>query len=306
VTPPDDPRLDPRLAPLLAAGDDAAREAALQRLMEEHGSPMIAAMAARFRRSEPLSPEDADELTSLVSLRVVRRLHALAHGEGIASLEDYIATVAYHALYDLRREKHPERFRLKNRLRHLCTTDPRLTLSTIDGMLTCALSGAPGEKGAADDVVAVLEEKGAMPFDALVTLVAGRWDVREREGDAHEEPVAPEPDALASLQSREYMTALWREIADLPENQRVALLLNLRESGGRNALTLFLLLGVATADELAQALAMTVDELTALWEGLPFDDAQIASRGGWSRQQVISARQTARRRLARRMSTWKP
>jgi len=82
----------------------------------------------------------------------------------------------------------------------------------------------------------------------------------------------------------------------------MALLLNLRGSGSGSgsAIALLVLLGVTTFDALAAALAMTGEELAAIWGELPMDDLTIAGRLGVTRQQVINFRQSARKRLGRR------
>ena len=105
---------------------------------------------------------------------------------------------------------------------------------------------------------------------------------------------------LIRLQRREELASLWNEILLLPLPQRSALLLNLRGGGSGSAIALLVLLGVTTFDALAAALAMTGEELAAIWRELPMDDLTIAGRLGVTRQQVINFRQSARKRLDRR------
>jgi RNA polymerase sigma factor (sigma-70 family) len=106
---------------------------------------------------------------------------------------------------------------------------------------------------------------------------------------------------LERFERRELMARLWSEIAALRPLQRAALLLNLRDHHGGNALLLFLLLGIAGIDALASAAGMGADELVQLWNDLPLDDLTIAARLGVSRQQVINLRKSARERLSRRL-----
>jgi len=94
---------------------------------------------------------------------------------------------------------------------------------------------------------------------------------------------------------------LWREIAALPPRQRTALLLNLRDRDGLNALALFVLVGVTTIGDLASATGLTVERLWTIWDELPLDDLTIAGMLGVTRQQVINLRKSARERLARRV-----
>jgi len=127
---------------------------------------------------------------------------------------------------------------------------------------------------------------------------------RRRLTEAVAEPedlpdTAPTP--LVRLEQRADLQQLWREIQLLRPPQRAALLLNLRGDDGRNMVGLFVLIGVAAIDEIAEALAMPVEDLPSLWNDLPLDDLSIAARLGLTRQQVINLRRSARDRLLRRM-----
>jgi RNA polymerase sigma factor (sigma-70 family) len=109
------------------------------------------------------------------------------------------------------------------------------------------------------------------------------------------------PSQLERFERQEHMARLWSEIAILRPLQRAALLLNLRDHLGKNALLLFLLLAIADFDALAEAVGMGADELTQIWNDLPLDDLTIAARLGVTRQQVINLRKSARERLSRRL-----
>ena len=53
---------------------------------------------------------------------------------------------------------------------------------------------------------------------------------------------------------------------------------------------------------MAVVLAISEEELARIWNRMPLDDLAIAARLELTRQQVINLRQSARVRLARRMS----
>ena len=97
------------------------------------------------------------------------------------------------------------------------------------------------------------------------------------------------------------LETLWREVIALPVNQRVALLMNLRDPDGGAALHAIPATGVATRAQLAGLLDLTARDLDELWDELPLDDLTIGRRLGMTRQQVINLRKSARARLARRM-----
>src|SRR5258708_5400631 len=110
------------------------------------------------------------------------------------------------------------------------------------------------------------------------------------------------PSPLAALQSRQLMNILWDEIAQLPRNQRAALLLNLRDSESLDALALLSLSGVATTSQIADAIGIGVDQLMSLWKSLPLEDRVIGELLNVTRQQVINLRKSARERLRRRVA----
>lgn len=109
------------------------------------------------------------------------------------------------------------------------------------------------------------------------------------------------PDAFTENERRGYLQRLWNEIADLPTRQRAAVLLNMKDENGRGVIDLWLVVGVATAEEIAAVLEMSVERFAALWNDLPLEDNRIAEILGLTRQQIINLRKSARERLARRM-----
>ena len=320
---------DHALWPLIDARDDRSQEAAIEVLLVEDVRPVIASILQRFRRTEPsLRDEDLEEISSLAAERLIRRVRAAALFEehAIQVLANYLATLTYNALYDFRRHRYPERHRLKRNLRYLLTRDPAFALWETPECMVAGLSGWKGQPPQtaasltrftatpamrekvhpAEAVQAILKHIGhPLAFESLVDLVAELWDVRDVVVESGEELRDEHPDPLSSLEQREYLASLWSEIRELPGNQRTALLLNLRDSEGSNALTLFLLLNIAGAAEVARIAGLSEEELNEIWERLPLDDRAIADRLNVTRQQVINFRKSARERLARRMAKWK-
>ncbi len=147
---------------------------------------------------------------------------------------------------------------------------------------------------------------GFNALTALVSRLAGIRDAPESAGATGENPAEsvadPAPAAAERLELREHVALLWREIRELPERQRAALLLHLRTTHGA-ALWLIADLGVARFGELADCLAMEDGKLAEIRNRLPLEDAEIAGRLGLARQQIVNLRQAARQRLARRTST---
>jgi len=163
----------------------------------------------------------------------------------------------------------------------------------------------------ADQVKVLLAATGEpvdldLRVDGVSTLVgiATRRDVMSLPlGDESMHIADKTAPASERLAHREYLAVLWTEVRQLPANQRIAILLNLRDDDGAAALPLLPLLGVATIRAIADALDMPAADLARLWPSLPLDDETIAARIGLKRQQVINLRKSARQRLGRRMAS---
>jgi hypothetical protein len=112
----------------------------------------------------------------------------------------------------------------------------------------------------------------------------------------------PSVDIASTVERRFYLELLWKEICELPQRQRVALLLNLRDAQAGDALILFTLTGIASLRRIAEVIEMPAEQLVPIWNKLPLEDAAIATLLGITRQQVINLRKSARERLARRMA----
>jgi RNA polymerase sigma factor (sigma-70 family) len=156
--------------------------------------------------------------------------------------------------------------------------------------------------------------KSPVEIDDLVKWVADLCGIKDRGvavDTGEETPVnlselLPDTriDIELEFEQRSYLKALWSQICELPERQRSALLLNLKDAQGGCGIALFPLTETATFRQLAQALLMSVAELSELWSQLPLDDLRIAALLGITRQQVINLRKSARERLARRVKDY--
>ncbi|MFP5262416.1 MAG: hypothetical protein ACLGJB_10980 [Blastocatellia bacterium] len=106
------------------------------------------------------------------------------------------------------------------------------------------------------------------------------------------------------IDKQAYLKQLWKEICELPSEQRAALLLNLKDGEGSDITTALVSSGVTTISEMAEALALSVEVFLELWNKLPLSDEEIAARLGVRAQRVSSQRQSGRRRLSRRMDLY--
>jgi RNA polymerase sigma factor (sigma-70 family) len=332
--------LDPVLRDFVEAADPAEADERLAALLEERAVPLVRRIATHklksFARDDAAEVEDltAEALLALVSKLQSLRADPAAHP--IASFDDYAAAVVFHAFAHHLRLRHPERSRLKNRLRYALTRDRRLGLWPTPAGMACGLAawrpgppsaeagarldalGADAERlsrwtaragGSEKNAGSVLREVllalgGPVEFDHLVGTMAVRAGpaAAARGPDARTASVAdPSEPADVALDRRRAMERLWREIGALPVRQRVALLLGLRDGHGAGLLWVFPVVGVAGIPQIARALEMADGELAELWGRLPLADLEIAERLGCTRQQVINLRAAGRKRLSNRV-----
>lgn len=317
-------RLDPILHPLVSVRGER-REVFLERLLGERAERVVSRVIAQRIRSGRLGTlrdDERNDLHASALLRVLQRLREIGDPAAapIENFDNYVATVTIHACDDLLRERMPRRTLAKNRVRYILRIDRHFAQWTVGDEIVCGLHAWAGRETFAANVpverirhrsgdldvrrtLNAIFAAAAQPveLDALVTAAAELWQMVDRPA-AQLEPDALEQASTISreLENRQYLGRLWDEIRALNRPQRVALLLNLRDENGP-ATDLFPMLGVATIEEIAEAVEVPIAEFRALWRTLPLDDLRLASLLGITRQQVINLRKSARERLRRRM-----
>jgi DNA-directed RNA polymerase specialized sigma24 family protein len=339
--------LDPALRGFVEAPDDGQAERCLAALLDEQAAPLMRRIAARKLRAyaggagHTVSMADLDDIIGDALLALLSRLQSLRadpDSDPIASFDDYTATVTYNTFAQYLRRRHPERSRLKNRLRYVLTRDGRFGLwQTPEGLVCGLASESPRPASAAatetmdrmaaepqewlrwtarrqeasDDPAAITAAVlraigGPVEFDRLVGTIAALC-VDPRKGIAQDPsgplPDRPSPSADVALDQRRFTERLWGEICGLPLRQRVALLLNLCDRRAGGVLWVLPLTGVASIRGIARALEIPDLEMAELWNRLPLDDLAIADRLACTRQQVINLRSAARKRLAHRLAS---
>jgi len=259
----------------------------------------------------------------------------------ITDVRGMSAVIAHRTCSRWMRRQFPERHAFKNRLQYLLThqrgfalwqdedrglvagfaawqgqkkvvTAARLgQLSDDERLLAHIRTLKSGRQQALGDALAAIFNRlgGPVEFDELVSALATLLQVRDQpiESIAENEDAiafratAGEPDPAWQVEKRIFLQRLWEELQQLPLNQRAALLLNLKDAEGRGCVALFPATGVANLRQLADALEMSADSFSRLWNELPLEDAKIAEFLGLTRQQVINARKSGRERLTRRL-----
>ena len=285
--------------------------------------------------------EEADDIHQEVILQLVTQLQRFRRtpsGHPITDVRGMAAVIAHRTCARWMRRQFPERHALKNRLHYLLTRQRGFALWQDDGgKLTAGFAVWQQQKTPlrttrnlsdieklpthiralksvkpqelAEMLASIFNYLGGrIEFDELVSGVAALQGISEQpiesltdDDDAAFEPAAAEPDPAWRTEKKFFLQRLWEELQLLPLNQRAALLLNLKDSSGFGAITLFPATGIATVRQLAAALEISPEDLAALWDQLPIEDARIAELTGLTRQQVINARKSGRERLARRL-----
>jgi len=316
------------------AGDTP--EGLLDTLLTDCAQPILHRVV-RSRLGSLYTPVDAAELAGEAMVELLGRLRALRErGAPAADLpfDALAAGVAANTVHRFFARRFPERNRLRKRLRYVIETGGRFRLWTgADGAAICGLAGSPSNEGPLVDAAGIqraidrLRKRPlpahplaplvleilrtlARPIDLsrLTTLVADLTGIEEPSwvqavfGDEEDNaglPADPAPSAALRLEVRQRLERLWPEVLLLPTRHRQALLLSSRAPDGA-ALWLAVDLGIASFAEVAGALEISPQALSELWNRLPLEDLEIATRLGLDRQQVINLRCTARERLVRR------
>lgn len=285
-----------------------------------------------------LDNQDALEIDCAIQVELIVALRRMQReGEPcINNFQGYVAAITFNACHDYLRRKYPRRHSLQNKLRYLLRQHPDFSIWEIDGAMYCGLTAwrfqrrapasygylkldsANGELRALHLTVLVCElfrqVDGPIELKELVSAVAQLKEIKDerleiKRGPEEEEQAShceslrdsASVNPLLETERRLYLRQLWSEICQLPQRQRAALLLNLKDSQGCGGISLFPVTGVASVRQVAEALEMEAEELAAMWNELPLDDVAIAERLRLTRQQVINLRKSARERLARRM-----
>ena len=328
------------LSRFLRSEDDREAEAVLASFLANTVEPVVRNVI-RHRlgvflgsAADRAQERDAEDLHSEVILQVLARLRELRDdfdGERqVLNPAGYVAGLAHHVCSDYFRKKNPRRRRLWNNLRYLLSHHASFAVwEDAQGGWLCGMAGwrnrplapmpgmetimeneqvrqAANREALPDMVSAIFRLAGnPLPLDSLVTFSAAILGVREgtaENPEVLEEMADQQRSVLEELEQQAHIRRLWSEIVELPERQRQALLLSLRDRAGGSLLPLIPATGVASLKEIAEVLGMTRQQILDLWNSLPLEDAKLADRLGISRQQVINLRKSARERLTRRMN----
>jgi hypothetical protein len=321
---------DDLLATYLAESNDPAAERILHILIGEIAAPyVLMVVSSNLRGPQQTNSADASQEVLLDLTSRLRRLREeparrqTGDEPLIRNFRAYMASAARRAAGYVLRRSNPERYRLRNRIRYSLKTGDKFTLTEDDlgrriaglrRFLASAsvvaedwLRSQPVPAGAASMplpalIDAVLTALNApVLLDHLTDYLGAASGGFARQAEFESAAAVPVSNLADQMDQRAWLAHLWTEIVELPRNQRMALLLNLRDHLGDSALRFLPATGIASIRQLAVTLEMQPEALAALWRQLPIDDLHIAGLLSLTRQQVVNLRKSARDRLLRRM-----
>jgi hypothetical protein len=209
-------QLDPLLAQFIAESDEEKAGAVLSRLISDHAEPVISRII-RWTLPESLNRNEGNDFEDLkndVMLRLLEKVRSYRLGSSAPdfnSFQSYVAVITYNACYTFLRAKHPQRWRLKNRIRYalrhepglaIWEAQPRLWLCGLDrwqqnrpercppGKLRAFSSdwlkqvSQPGRTKPQQSPVPLIRAvlsytESPVELDELVDLVAGVWGIQD-------------------------------------------------------------------------------------------------------------------------------
>lgn len=317
-------RLDAVLRPLTAHVDEKSKRDVLERLLINVAAPVMKSVLRRkigeIGSGRRFRAEDEEDIAAAAMLRLVRRLSQDLNLHPIERFQEYVAAVASHAFNDHLRGGDPERTNLSAAIARVLRSDPRFGIWSHDAQTAGGCVAWHGQKpvsvdsddlrgrlssgsSVAEALASIFQFVGApVALPCLTGILAPGLATPLSLSD---ETVAQLPSVECvpwrELHSQRTARAAWREIQLLPFEQRLAVLLHLRDEWHATALRFFPIAGVATLRDIAAAMGIDERALAGLWRELPMPDSRIAERLGIPRQRVINLRSSARKRLARRL-----
>ena len=290
-----------------------------------------AGVASRLERSDL---EDVCGNAMLTFYRMLLRWRGEKSAERPQVLKPYVNQVARNAFHDLMRQRHPSWFsmagkvlwKLRHRnqfvvleqddrklcaLPHTARNDPETDLKQMEAAMATMRREKDWGREALEDLLEALltTVDRPVPFDALVGLCV-QCSGGERSTRSLSEEIGPDlwlgdtladdaPDPEQQAREAEVLLWVWREMDELPQQQRQVCGLNLEAAVGTR-LEIFVLRGVANKSKYEILIRpLLMDRLPGF---PPFPDPQIAQLLETDVKRVSNYRVSSQRRLARRYS----
>ncbi len=308
----------------------------LDSLIEKHALSVIEkSLRAKFHESAHqgfyLSAQDFEDLCSESCLKLMQRLAALRNESNADKIRDfnaYAAVVAFNTWNEFLNDGAPNRKSLKNKIRYALGKSKSFEVWHEKDEIYCNLivHGRNIKQISIENLTLRLREefidfrnaalndllfeilemaKAALKINDLTMIVGRLWAVEDLpivSLDGFRENVFSSKDnRQKDFEMRFELAQIWLEIRDLPVNQRIALLYNLRDESGREMLFMFFNAGIASLREISEAMNLKPEECAKILPLLPLDDKTVAEKTGLTAKQVGNLRKVARENLRRRL-----
>ena len=94
----------------------------------------------------------------------------------------------------------------------------------------------------------------------IVADICREKDQPDEQLDTVMNLAAPALDSETVLEQQHLLALLWQEVCDLPRRQRLALLLNFKDAGGQDLVSLLPYTRTATIQQIAEAIDFPLEE----------------------------------------------
>ena len=308
----------------------------LEILIQEYAVPVIkntlTAKSFEFGRNGfYLSKEDFEDLLSESRVNLVVKLNSLyfeSNGYSIRDFNSYVRGVAENSFNRFLSNRTPNRKSLKNKIRYVLGKMLEVDVWKEREDLYCGLLISKRRSGnvSIEDLTNRIKEEfmdfrnsdlldlvgqilksanSKVLVHELVSIVAKLWTIEDHRDVSLEEvqnyifSIKPRG---SEFEMHSELKKLWQEISELPVNQRIALLYNLRDESGREMLLMFFNLRIASLREISAAMNLSPEECARIFPFLPMDDKTIAEKMKLTAKQVSNLRKVARENLRRRFA----
>lgn len=277
-----------------------------------------------------LDAQDLRQQTLMALSAHLWHVYAAPEKNRIGTFRAYVAGATFNTWRAAVREETPLWTRLSFRLAYLCRESagqtgitkwqdakegplvgftvwrrkPVASVSHFALLERTSLEELPSPASPLPEIAAwVLQQaNGPLPWNDFVTAVAFILQVKDERVQVDQSILEnllttgkERPPTQSETPNRDLLRTLWKEIQRLDRKERVVLLLKAED------LLDFELTQVATLQDLAASMGISLNQMLSLIRRLPLDDQEIGRLLGIQRQTVVNLRSQARLTLRRRL-----
>ena len=264
-------------------------------------------------------------------MRLVEKLAAMRNESDAQKIRDfnaYAAVVAFNTWNEFLSDGAPNRKSLKNKIRYALDNGKEFDVWREKSGIYCGLFAHKPlikqvstedltvrvreefidyRNAALPDLIFGILEKANSPLkiNEMMTIVARLWAVEDLGTVSldgfQENGFSAKKNRRNDFEMRFELAQIWDEIRELPVNQRIALLYNLRDEAGREMLLMFFNAKIASLRKIGEAMNLSPQECAKILPLLPLNDQTIAEKMNLTARQVANLRKVARENLRRRL-----